>query len=717
LIVWFVLAATAADRDVLPSGRHTASLLDLWFLESVNLQPSGTAIGAFDRPYFSTHGRSWTTQAFLLNALDVSDPGRSGTPLLELPYPAWDSVHLYSLAPVPGIEWRTGAATGTRVQVGAASDVGGGTWIPPGVMDREPATDFGAPAARRTLLAPAEVFMEQGHSNMRVFVDYLHHLHRYPTLPATELARRATGGVEVHGPIPLRLYWQSTERSHAGAEYRHPLALTLAENSQAVVAQASGELAFATWALGLGFKDESRSGSGDGWLVDLEQEWAWMHRPIAAGTRRAARADVQLRAPWQAWAFALRAAGLYNRDHPSPVPQGSSYRGTPISLFLPAAGNPEAELRYTLALAAERAWDATRVDFGIDHADTPWPFAGVTWRDGPWSAAARYQPEPFTSQMAQFLSPTRANGVVHQWRDDGDLRPEASEAGLLLRRSGGAWHERAAWLRRPSALQAAVAWSGPVGMEIKAVGRLLFDRWTVREVHGTYAPVTVADPHGGLGKDGDTQVFYARTDQDWGSEIYRVDNATSPDAFVGAELQLLRIERPRWFARLAGKGYYSLGGAAFGLFADRNDSGVLVEQDDNGAVHARGRFDNDRAFGVKLQAGGEPFPGLHLGTVLRYRDGEPMTRIYVHEDLPQGPTAVMAMPRGAPWPRYTFHMTWDARVLYRPSDLPLSFWVDLFNILGSGTELLEDVASGPAYRTPLEMVPGRSIFLGLAADL
>ena len=111
-----------------------------------------------------------------------------------------------------------------------------------------------------------------------------------------------------------------------------------------------------------------------------------------------------------------------------------------------------------------------------------------------------------------------------------------------------------------------------------------------------------------------------------------------------------------------------------------------------------------------LLAGVELSEDLRWGLAARYRDGEPMTRYFV-ADLKQGPTPIMAEVRGAPVPRHTFHLTFDTRVSY---SFTSASWnatasLDCFNLLGSGTELLEDIRSGEPWRTSLEMVPGRTI--------
>jgi hypothetical protein len=77
--------------------------------------------------------------------------------------------------------------------------------------------------------------------------------------------------------------------------------------------------------------------------------------------------------------------------------------------------------------------------------------------------------------------------------------------------------------------------------------------------------------------------------------------------------------------------------------------------------------------------------------------------------------AVMVTPRGNPGPRHTFHMTTDARLSYPwrgSGQHTLSVVLDVFNLLGSGTEIAEDPRAGRGtFRRALEMIPDRAVLL------
>ena len=98
-------------------------------------------------------------------------------------------------------------------------------------------------------------------------------------------------------------------------------------------------------------------------------------------------------------------------------------------------------------------------------------------------ALIRRQPLALTHDVSEFLSPEGAS-TTHLWNDDGDLVPEPGEAGPLVARHGGAYHEMSETLARPTENQFTFGIRtpklGPFHGVVAGVGRCLFDRYTVR---------------------------------------------------------------------------------------------------------------------------------------------------------------------------------------------------------------------------------------------
>ena len=317
--------------------------------------------------------------------------------------------------------------------------------------------------------------------------------------------------------------------------------------------------------------------------------------------------------------------------------------------------------------------------------------------------------------MSEFLSP-EGTSTTHVWNDDGDLVPEPGEAGTLLSRNGGAFHTMSDDLARPSTSHFAFGIRTPrlgaFRAVVTGVGRWLFQRYTVRlSDPSVYSPVEVQTA-------GNQRVTaYAKDLSRAGEETYVLVNDADRSRYLGTEIQLHTEATPSWFFNLSASGYWVVSNAPFGSFADRNDPGAIDEitADPNARVNARGRTDNDRAYGATLLVGRELVRDVWLSTATRYLDGQPFARIDMVEALPQGPTAVMATQRGTPGPRHTFHMTTDVRLsyLWRGNGRnTLSVMLDVFNLLGSGTEIVEDPRAGrETFRRALEMIPGRTLLL------
>ena len=191
------IAGDDIGRDALsclPSSRHLGAVLDVWFNRVISQQVGGGGMAFFDPVRLSSHGRSWRQTRFHLNGIDITDPARPGEPLFELPYDAWDGVayrSLWTARPGVDVSFRAEAPDTWRLTGAAGQDVGGGTWIPGDLFDREPATEHGATAERRRLRAVGELFAERAWrlgatGQLRLIGSFVEHEHRYPTLRAND---------------------------------------------------------------------------------------------------------------------------------------------------------------------------------------------------------------------------------------------------------------------------------------------------------------------------------------------------------------------------------------------------------------------------------------------------------------------------------------------------------------------------------------------------
>ena len=314
----------------MPSGRHLGAVLDVWFNQVINQQISGGGIAFFDPLRLSSHGRSWRQTRFHLDGIEITDPARPGEPLFDLPYAAWNGLEYRSLWTArPGVDLGFRAETPTTwVLAGATGrNVGGGTWIPSGLLDREPATEYGATPERRRLRPVAELSVERAWQlgptgGLRLLGAFVEHEHRYPTLRSSDgrnvvdHARRATFALRHHidngrTQIGTTVFGQTGERSHEGAQYRWEQPLTLDTSSRVWGAhfrwvRPTAKLSVFTGVTGRG--DDERPDHETPVVRDLESEWLYLARPRAAEDLGRWRFDAGADWDWKGWGLRMRGA-------------------------------------------------------------------------------------------------------------------------------------------------------------------------------------------------------------------------------------------------------------------------------------------------------------------------------------------------------------------------------------------------------------------------
>lgn len=751
---------TAADRTLLPAARHIGDVADMWFIALMNTQTSGAGIELFDPQALSAHGGSWTQVHTRLGMLDISDPARPGQPLVHVPFDAWDTVTWQSLwTDRPGFTYQlkfpqvTDAQPVHDVRVTAryGRDVGGGAWVPRHVFDRDPATDNGAPSERRALQGAYEASVvantRLASGPLRLVVEGIRHAHHYITLAPEDGAQR-TGVMLAHhldhvgAGADLVLMWQGQRRDFEGAQFRWPQDLTFRTHSQGVIAQGSlqanlaGDVTLRT-ALGFGWRSDAETPNGGNPMgVDVQDQWMWMARPRFAQDLQRFRVDGEVAWDWHSlWELRLRGnvSGVEASPHivggrTAEILGTQAVRQTlwreQTSRLWWQSGRAEAVLRPpwdVASIEAVVAVDATSVNTAGALGVTSWtPALGVAchrpWGPGEIFALARREPLALDPVVTQFLDTRSPSGTTYGWQDpSGHLDVAQGVLAPALARHGGDSHVLDTALRRSTSNQVALGYRtapfGPFRFVIQGVGRWIAQRYTVRLAQNTYSAVPYSDPGGGH----EISNAYAQDLSAGANQTYILTNDDKLAFYTGTEFQLYTETSRRWFMNLGGAAYISAGGAPFGSFPDRNDPGVVDESSatPNQQINAFGRYDHDRSFTIKWLAGFLPLENLSIAVAARYRDGQPFARLLVPVGLPQGPEVLMAQPRGRV--RHTFAMTWDLRVRYALPIPPyhVAVGLDVYNVWGSATEILEDPRSTPSFRNPLEVLPDRAVLVTL----
>ena len=339
---------------------------------------------------------------------------------------------------------------------------------------------------------------------------------------------------------------------------------------------------------------------------------------------------------------------------------------------------------------------------------------------------ARYRHRLPLSLLA-YGDPTAAHGAVYRWADtngDGALEPGERGPLVALVGPGGSTSAIDPNLKAPHTDEVVTGLEFRFGswrahfLGIHRREQDLVASVNVGAPLDAYTVSYVPDPGGDILGPADDQLLpiYDRRPETFGRDRYLLTNTAENALHEGAEIALERLLGARLRLWLGATAYRSDGpGANRGFTEGENDQGLVGErlEDPNATTFARGRLFFDRAFTIKL-AGRYRAPGdVHLGLIARYQDGQPFSRLVIAPDLAQGPQAIQAIPNGRS--RFTYTLTVDARAEKRftMKRTSVAFVVESFNLLNAAHEVEEVVVSGPAFRTIATVQPPRIFRLGM----
>jgi len=726
----------------------------------------------------SAHGSSWTQAAFASGPLDVTDPLGNGRPLLWPQLFALDGLDVaagvlgpeagapgafVALQPAgPAARWTLRAEGGALVNEGRT--VGPALSTP--VDGPEPAVArFGrerhaAAEARGPLSSTLDGALSGALDDTRRF----EHGADTPLQGRVEaLGARLLWRPSETGELHLQADLQSLQRPSEG-RFLFADAL-LGERDRLAGGQAEWQARRASglgMVAALGYRRgalEADAGTAPG-TVERLLRGPIEELPLPGRTTRQ-RGDASIALDLPPWAgaggthalrvgaqAALTAAHLQPTE--SAVAVGELLDGRPARAWTFAAGESRRHGR-DLAVHATDALTlgrALEVEAGLrletSHATADGAPGAIGWTAlsprlrARWQAASgltvfgsygRYRNRLPLSLLA-WGDPAARTATVRLWADDGDRVFEAGEKGVLVARRGPG----APVGQRDEALRP------PHTDELVAGATVRFGSWrvTLQGVHRDernrvesvnvgvpdtlYTAVTVLDPGGDLlGPQDDQQLpLYLRPAETFGLDQLLLTNPPGLSATHQAVEIVVELVKPRLHLLLGTTAHRTDGeGAWRGFRPQENDQGGVGDlfDDPNTLTNARGRLFPDRAYTIKLSGSWlGPF-GLRLGGAARYQDGQPFARL-VLADLPQGLTAVQAIPNGRA--RFTYALTLDARLEKSFALGPrarLSAVAEGFNLSRRGHEVEEVVVTGDRYRDVTFRQPPLALRLGLRLEL
>jgi hypothetical protein len=360
------------------------------------------------------------------------------------------------------------------------------------------------------------------------------------------------------------------------------------------------------------------------------------------------------------------------------------------------------------------------------------PRAAMQWTIVPrrvslFAGIARYGYAPTLESLA-VGDPAAPAADVFRWNDPNrDGRPDLSEIGPLVARAGGTRGISAidAALRRPylDEFVAGVDLHPSPAWAVRLTGATRAERH-LSAVVNTGAAITaytvrgVPDVGADLLDPGDDQVLplYSRRPETFGADRYLL---TNPPGFsttaASLELRVQHTGDRLWL--LAGATATRSSGAAVarGFGPLENDRGLPGDLyvDPNALTFARGRYFTDRGYTIKTSGIYRWAYDVTLGVTARYEDGQPFSRLVLAPDLAQGADVVRAYPNGRS--RFTYLLTVDGRLQkgFRVARGRVVFVADVYNLLNMANEVEERVLTGLSFRETTLVQPPRSVHVGL----
>ncbi|MCS6972547.1 MAG: hypothetical protein NZL89_05935, partial [Leptospiraceae bacterium] len=148
------------DREqilLLPNGNHVAGLLEFYLPPAVLANPDTAGFARAESVQLSLFGESYKWQRWLWQGSDITHPSRPGEPLLYLPLSLLHTVeaHKYAVlvAERNGIHLSTYDFSRKEGAMSFPVEIGGMPFLPRRTLDREPASEWGAPERSRGFAA------------------------------------------------------------------------------------------------------------------------------------------------------------------------------------------------------------------------------------------------------------------------------------------------------------------------------------------------------------------------------------------------------------------------------------------------------------------------------------------------------------------------------------------------------------------------------------
>ena len=751
---------TAAELKELPNGNHVASILEFLYQPAILSNPDTGGFARAENVQISMLGESYKWQRWYFAGANISNPGKLGEPLLYLPIgilnditpekygvenTAKNGIHLNPLKL---------AEARPMAQLSLPFGIGGPAFIPRAVADREPASDWGAPATSRGFaFGSAEghgVYMLGGPEKRTgyLYADAYFARRNFNNLANPESAGEGTL-LAAFNPSwqhndTLHFAVQARSRSNLGAEYFFNESQTLKSDQYSALANYNFSTGNAEGALAFGYayrKTSLNSASLTRSLTDsMIQSPVYMPENAhtmfldASGFKKVAtdlgqvEYGINSRAEFERRSQAPPSDRLTETLFTTPL-AATQYTGASAEANYLLRWQPFIRLSKKYARSEFSAGVNGHVDWGFTDAGTKLGFVhpagqlkGQTYLGSTGfflGGGVLHDTMGFTLQEVSYLNGDSLSGTRSSWSDtNGNGVPDAGELSQASR-TGGQSHSAQKGLQAPQKEELNLnfgynGWRDWL-LQLNFNGRIYRKLFEVRYADGTSPTFT-------SGSAGGSVVTYDKTAN--GGELYELRNAEKDAYYAHMEITLAKAPSSGdWIFRGSVGGYYGAGYSPQGLNAFYNDVGAYNEStaDPNFREMRFGRLDNDRGYIGKVIFGRRFAKVFTVTNVIRYRDGEAVAGYKVVTGLAQGPIVVPTEERGGGLSgvgRHTYSLAWDLRLRYDATLMGDAAWafLDIYNLLNSRTELAEYPLIGTAFRDPVEQGTQRTMRLGFGMN-
>jgi hypothetical protein len=706
-------AVARHDQDALagdlPSSRNLWSHLETVEAAAIldRIDGAGLFLGTSGR--LSMRGSSWTQNAILLDGVDLTDPARGGTPLVDPDLGALESIDVTSgLAPVersaPGVTLALVPRGPSRSWRGTAQAHA----LSSGLQAQDPVN--GAPSiARFGALADVSGLISGpiGGDRLRILLSgRAARVRRFERSDPAELESRLFSlfGHLVHQPSErhtLRLLASVQARRRPFAGRARFFGDPVPEHADSLGGQVSWTHAAegATWSASAGFWtavfEPQTNGHEPGRPIERLLDGPVPELVFPARSRRSswtvatrlALRSTRLSGLWHAPRFGLAVMGTSANERPGAsdtIPELVDGLSSRVWVYDWASPDPRRQALDFMAYAADRfvlrdrlviegglRLDATRGKADGAAGRVSWitvsPRVSARLRLGRMSLLGgwgEYRHQLLLDHLAHG-DPRGPHALVYRWSDsNGDGRFAAVERGPLVARVGpgapdGELASTDPALRPPRTREFVVGVEATPGgnwmMRLTGFDRRERDLIESVNVGGTLSSYTVRylpDPAGDILGPQDDQLLpvYDRKPETFGLDRYVLTNPPGHTTLhQGVELRIEKALGRRLFLLVgATASLTEMAGASRGFRVLENDQGLVGERLDNpnADTHAHGRSFFDRAFTIKVATAWRAPGDWRLGLAARYQDGQPFGRFVIVPDLAQGPEAIPATPRG-----------------------------------------------------------------------